>query len=88
MRNQFAEVQNTFEDFDIRINTMEQKLQAAINQMQNTRGELYNVSQVMKITGLSRHIIERDIDSERLRTTSRGGRTLIRQDELNEYIKS
>jgi len=86
MKNQFAEVQNTFEDFDIRINTMEQKLQTYI--IQNTKGELYNVSQVMKITGLSRHIIERDIDSERLRTTTRGGRTLIRQDDLNDYIKS
>tara|TARA_B110000977_G_C10808361_1_gene389252 strand:+ start:359 stop:646 length:288 start_codon:yes stop_codon:yes gene_type:complete len=95
MENQIIEIQNTVEAFDVRIVKMQQELQIAIDTMQaasrniaNNDDSLYTVGQVSKILGLSIHIIKKDIKENRLKAIQRGSRNYVRQDDLNEYLKS
>ena len=95
MENQIIEIQNTVEAFDVRIVKMQQELQIAIDTMQaasrniaNNDDSLYTVAQVSKILGLSIHIIKKDIKENRLKAIQRGSRNYVRQDDLNEYLKS
>tara|TARA_B110000285_G_scaffold228413_1_gene291362 strand:+ start:777 stop:1064 length:288 start_codon:yes stop_codon:yes gene_type:complete len=95
MENQIIEIQNTVEAFDVRIVKMQQQLQIAIDTMQaasrniaNNDDSLYTVAQVSKILGLSIHIIKKDIKENRLKAIQRGSRNYVRQDDLNEYLKS
>ena len=95
MENQIIEMQNTVEAFDARIIKMQQQLQIAIDTMEaasrniaNNDDNLYTVGQVSKILGLSSHIVKKDIKENRLKVIQRGSRNYVRQDDLNEYLKS
>ncbi len=95
MENEIIEVQNTVEAFNVRISKMQQLLQIAIDTMQseqryiaNNDDSLYTVQEVSKILGLSVYTIKKDIKENRLKVIQRGSRNYVRQDELNEYLKS
>lgn len=94
MKNEIIEIQNTVEAFDKRMISMQQQIQDTIDIIKsaNTRIEsdnsLHTISEVSTITGLSSYFIKKDIKQKRLKSTQRGSRDFVREDDLNEYIKS
>lgn len=92
---ELVEIKETFEGFDERISRMHSQLQIAIDTMNklsvkiaNNDDSLHTVGEVSKILRLSPYVIRQEIKQNKLVAIQRGSRNYIRQEDLNEYIKT
>jgi excisionase family DNA binding protein len=99
MKNEIIEMRNTVESIAERMDLIainnNKAMQIAIDTIQavsrniaDNDDSLYSIAQTSKILGLSSHIIREEIKENKLKAIQRGSRNYVRQDELNEYLKS